>query len=79
MRQSGPDHGPGRLRRLSPDDAWSFALAPVDAGDQSELLGRLADAVMTGHSLEDLVDRRGMEHATIAEAEAILDLPRRSD
>ena len=24
--------GPQRLRRLSPDDAWSLALAPVDAG-----------------------------------------------
>ena len=62
--------GPGRLRRLSPDDAWSFALAPVDPGDYAELLGRLADAVLTGHSLADLVDRRGMERATIAEAEA---------
>lgn len=62
--------GPGRLRRLSPDDAWSFALAPVDPGDYAELLGRLADALLTSHSLADLVDRRGMERATIAEAEA---------
>ena len=26
--------GPQRLRRLSADDAWSFAVAPLDAGDQ---------------------------------------------
>ena len=63
--------GPGRLRRLSPDDAWSFALAPVDAGDHGELLGRLADALVTGHSLADLVDRRGIERASIGDAEAL--------
>jgi ATP-dependent RNA helicase SUPV3L1/SUV3 len=63
--------GPGRLRRLAPEDAWSFALAPVDPEDGSELLGRLADALLTGHSLADLVDRRGVERATIAEAEAL--------
>ena len=62
--------GPGRLRRLSPDDAWSFALAPVDAGDHAELLARLADALLTSHSLADLVDGRALATATIGEAEA---------
>jgi ATP-dependent RNA helicase SUPV3L1/SUV3 len=63
--------GPGRLRRLSPDDAWSFALAPVDPQDYAEVLARLADALLTSHSLEDLVDRRGLTSATIGEAEAL--------
>ena len=63
--------GPGRLRRLSPDDAWSLALAPVDPGDFAEILVRLADALLTGHSLADLVDRRGLPTATIGEAEAL--------
>jgi ATP-dependent RNA helicase SUPV3L1/SUV3 len=63
--------GPQRLRRLSPDDAWSLALAPVDAGDQGELLVRLADALITGHSLADLVDRTGLAAAPIETAEAL--------
>ena len=63
--------GPGRLRRLSPDDAWSLALAPVDPGDFAEILARLADALLTGHSLADLVDRRGLTTATIGEAESL--------
>jgi ATP-dependent RNA helicase SUPV3L1/SUV3 len=63
--------GPARLRRLAPDDAWSFALAPVDPGDYADLLGRLADALLTGHSLADLVERRGIERASISEAEAL--------
>jgi ATP-dependent RNA helicase SUPV3L1/SUV3 len=62
--------GPGRLRRLSPDNAWSLALAPVDAGDSGALIGRLADALLASHSLADLVDRRGIERAAIGEAEA---------
>ncbi len=63
--------GPQRLRRLSPDDAWSFALAPVDATDHSELLIRLAEALITGHRLADLVDPGGVEGAPIAVAEAV--------
>jgi ATP-dependent RNA helicase SUPV3L1/SUV3 len=62
--------GPMRLRRLSADDAWSLALAPIDAGDHGEVLARLAEALVAGHSLADLVDRRGIDVATIAEAEA---------
>jgi ATP-dependent RNA helicase SUPV3L1/SUV3 len=63
--------GPMRLRRLPPDDAWSLALAPVDPGDGGQLLGRLADAILTNDSLADLVDRRGVHRATITEAEAL--------
>jgi len=63
--------GPGRLRRLSADDAWSLALAPVDARDYGEVLARLADALLTSHSLADLVDRRGLATASIGEAEAL--------
>lgn len=63
--------GPQRLRRLSPDDAWSLALAPVDAGDDGPVIARLAEAILTGHSLADLVDARDVGRATIAEAEAL--------
>ncbi len=63
--------GPQRLRRLSPEDAWSFALAPIDAGDYGALIGRLAEALLTSHSLLDLVDGRDVGAATIAEAEAL--------
>ncbi len=63
--------GPMRLRRLSSDDAWSLALAPIDAGDHGEVLARLAEALVAGQSLADLVDRRGIGSATIAEAEAV--------
>jgi len=63
--------GPTRLRRLPPDDAWSLALAPVDAGDDGELLARFADAILTGHALADLVDRHGVRTASIGEAEAL--------
>ncbi|HEY5437164.1 MAG TPA: helicase-related protein, partial [Candidatus Limnocylindrales bacterium] len=63
--------GPQRLRRLSSDDAWSLALAPVDPGDHAEVLARLADALLTRHSLADLVDRGGLAMATIDEAEAL--------
>ena len=63
--------GPQRLRGLSPDDAWSLALAPVDPGDYGPVLARLADAILTGHSLADLVDARDVGGATIAEAEAL--------
>jgi ATP-dependent RNA helicase SUPV3L1/SUV3 len=60
-----------RLRRLPPDDAWSIALAPVDAGDQGPLLMRLAESLVARHSLDDLVDLRDIGGATIAEAEAL--------
>jgi len=63
--------GPQRLRRLSPEDAWSFALAPIDAGDYGAILGRLADALLTSHSLSDLVDAGDVGAATITEAEAL--------
>jgi hypothetical protein len=63
--------GPARLRRLSPEDAWSFALAPIDAGDYGAILGRLADALLTSHSLADLVDAGDVGGATIGEAEAL--------
>jgi hypothetical protein len=63
--------GPARLRRLSPEDAWSFALAPIDAGDYGAILGRLADALLTSHSLADLVDAGDVTSATIGEAEAL--------
>jgi ATP-dependent RNA helicase SUPV3L1/SUV3 len=61
--------GPQRLRRLSRDDAWSLAVAPVDAEDHGELLSRFADALLTRHSLADLVDRRDVATATLEEAE----------
>jgi ATP-dependent RNA helicase SUPV3L1/SUV3 len=61
--------GPQRLRQLSPDDAWSLAVAPVDAGDHGELLSRLAEALLSRHSLADLVDLRDVASATIEEAE----------
>ncbi len=63
--------GLARLRRLPPDDAWSIALAPVDAGDQGPLLVRLAEALVTRHSLADLVDLRDVAGAAIGEAEAL--------
>jgi ATP-dependent RNA helicase SUPV3L1/SUV3 len=63
--------GPGRLRRLSPDDAWSLALAPADARDFGEILARLADALVTSHALTDLVDARDVSASTIVEAEAL--------
>ncbi|MFN8630991.1 MAG: helicase-related protein [Chloroflexota bacterium] len=63
--------GPQRLRQLSPDDAWSFALAPVDPDDFGPILARLADAVLGSHALADLVDARDVSDATIAEAEAL--------
>ena len=63
--------GPQRLRRLSPDDAWSLALAPVDPGDHGPILARLADAILVSHSLANLVDGHDMGRATIAEAEAL--------
>jgi ATP-dependent RNA helicase SUPV3L1/SUV3 len=63
--------GPQRLRRLSTEDAWSLALAPVDAGDAGPMLARLADALLTGHSLADLVDTGGVGGATLGEAEAL--------
>jgi ATP-dependent RNA helicase SUPV3L1/SUV3 len=63
--------GPGRLRRLSPDDAWSLALAPADARDFGEVLARLSDALLTGHSLADLVDARDIPASTMVEAEAL--------
>lgn len=63
--------GPQRLRRLSPDDAWSLALAPVDPGDHGPILARLADSLLTGHSLADLVDARAVAGTSIAEAEAL--------
>ena len=63
--------GPQRLRQLSPDDAWSLALAPVDPGDYGPVLARLADALLVNHALADLVDARDVDGATIAEAEAL--------
>ena len=62
--------GPLRLRRLPADDAWSLALAPVDASDHAELLARLADAILSTHSLADLVDLGGVATMPIGEAEA---------
>jgi ATP-dependent RNA helicase SUPV3L1/SUV3 len=61
--------GPQRLRRLSADDAWSLAVAPVDAGEHGELLARLADALLSRHSLADLVDLGDVAAATLQEAE----------
>lgn len=61
--------GPQRLRRLSAEDAWSLAIAPLDAGDHGDLLARFADALITRHSLADLVDLRDLASATLEEAE----------
>jgi ATP-dependent RNA helicase SUPV3L1/SUV3 len=61
--------GPQRLRQLSLDDAWSLALAPMDADDHAELLARLSDALLTRHSLADLVDLRDLASTPIEEAE----------
>jgi hypothetical protein len=45
-------------------------VAPVDADARGDLLSRFADALLTGHSLADLVDQRDLPGATIGEAEA---------
>ena len=61
------------LRKLDPADAWTFTLAPVDPDDQSDILARLARAVLGDGDLTDLVDVGGLETATSARAEEVAD------
>jgi ATP-dependent RNA helicase SUPV3L1/SUV3 len=61
------------LRSLPPEDAWTFALAPVEPRDESDVIARLGRAVLGEGSLRDLVDTSLLEHATSAEAEAAAD------
>lgn len=61
------------LRRLDPEDAWTFALAPVDPGDQGDILVRLAKAVLGDGDLADLVDVSGLETASSVRAEEVAD------
>jgi ATP-dependent RNA helicase SUPV3L1/SUV3 len=66
--------GARTLRRLHPEDAWSFALAPVDADAQADLLGRLAAAVSDDASLRDLIEFRGLGGVPAGVAEEIAGL-----
>ncbi len=66
--------GAGTLRQLSPPDAWAFALAPLDADEQGELLARLAAAVAGDASLRDLVLVGGLSMAPAGVAEGIAGL-----
>ena len=61
------------LRKLDPADAWAFTLAPLDPGDQGDILARLAKAVLGDGDLTDLVDVSGLETATSARAEEVAD------
>lgn len=61
------------LRNLSSEDAWTFALAPVEPRDESDLIARLGRAVLGEGALHDLVDASLLEHATSVEAEAAAD------
>jgi ATP-dependent RNA helicase SUPV3L1/SUV3 len=61
------------LRSLDPEDAWTFALAPVEPRDEGDLIARLGKAVLGEGSLRDLVEVATLEHATSAEAEAAAD------
>jgi ATP-dependent RNA helicase SUPV3L1/SUV3 len=61
------------LRSLPPEDAWTFALAPVEPRDESDLIARLGKAVLGDGTLTDLVDASWLEGATSAEAEAAAD------
>ena len=53
------------LRSLPPEDAWTFALAPVEPRDESDLIARLGKAVLGDGTLRDLVDFSTLEHATV--------------
>ncbi len=66
--------GTRALRQLAPEDAWSFALAPVDADSQGELLGLLSAAVAGNASLRDLVSVTGLQDAPAGVAEEIAGL-----
>ncbi|MFN8624207.1 MAG: helicase-related protein [Chloroflexota bacterium] len=61
------------LRDLDPEDAWTFALAPVDTRDEGDLIARLGRAVLGDGTLTDLVDTSWLEVATAAEAESAAD------
>ena len=61
------------LRSLPPEDAWTFALAPVEPRDEGDVIARLGRAVLGDGTLRDLVDTSMLEHATSAEAEAAAD------
>jgi len=66
--------GARTLRQLHPEDAWAFALAPMDGDDQAELMTRLAAAVSAGASLRDLVRVGGLGDAPAGVAEEIAGL-----
>jgi ATP-dependent RNA helicase SUPV3L1/SUV3 len=63
--------GARTLRQLHPEDAWSFALAPMDGDDQAGLMARLAAAVSDGASLRDLVRIGGLGAAPAGVAEEV--------
>ena len=66
--------GARTLRQLSPEDAWSFALAPMDGDAQAELMARLSAAVSSGASLRDLVGVTELRGAPAGVAEEIAGL-----
>ncbi len=66
--------GDGVLRRLSADDTWTFALAPLDADDQAELISRLGRAVARRENLQDLVMVGDLRGATARDAEWVAGL-----
>ena len=66
--------GARTLRQLHPEDAWSFALAPMDGDDQAGLMARLAAAVSEDASLRDLVRVGGLGGAPAGVAEEIAGL-----
>jgi hypothetical protein len=67
--------GPRLLHRLSPADAWSMALAPIDVDKpgRAPLLHRLARAVVGDETLDDLVDPRQLDGAGPEGAEEVAD------
>jgi ATP-dependent RNA helicase SUPV3L1/SUV3 len=62
--------GPRLLREISPSEAWTFALAPIDP-DRGELLASFGDALVHGASLAGLADPGILRDATLEEAEGV--------
>jgi ATP-dependent RNA helicase SUPV3L1/SUV3 len=66
--------GARTLRRLSAEDAWSFALSPMDGEEQADLLRRLAAAVTDDASLRDMVLVGGLDGTSAGVAEGVAGL-----
>jgi len=66
--------GARTLKQLPAEDAWSFALAPMDGDSQAELMARLAAAVSDNASLRDLVRIGGLGGAPAGVAEEVAGL-----